>query len=106
MIFHGDHDTYKTAKDASDGLEHGSWELDEIARHALKCADKTFHHLRRTIIELLRLPTDVAEELMAIKPQDVQSRRKVIRGRLTGAAEDPSAEGELYPHLEWTSSVA
>lgn len=106
MIFGGDTDTYQTAKDASDGLEHGFMELDEVARHAVKCADKTFHHVRRTIIELLRLPDDVAEELIAIKPKDVQSRRKVIRGRLTGAAEDPAAEGELYPRLEWTSSVA
>jgi len=106
MIFDGDHDTYKTAKDASDGLEHGFLELDEIARHAVKCADKTFHHVRRTIIELLRLPAGAAEGLMAVKPKDVQSRRKVIRGRLAGAAEDPAAEGELYPHLEWTSSVA
>ena len=56
MIFDGDHDTYKTAKDASDGLEHGFLELDEIARHALKCADKTFHHVRRTIIDLLGCP--------------------------------------------------
>ena len=36
----------------------------------------------------------------------MQSRRKVIRGRLIGVAEDPAAEGELYPHLEWTSGLA
>ena len=106
MIFDSDTDTYQTAKNASDGLEHGYLELDEVARHAVKCADKTFHHVRRTIIELLRLPSDVATELMAIKPKDVQSRRKVIHGRLTGAAEDPAAEDQLYPLLEWTSRLA
>ena len=106
MIFSGDSDTYKTAKSASDGLEHGFLELDEIARHAQRCAHKTFQHVRRTIIDLLRLPPAVADELMAIKPKDVQSRRKVVRGRLIGVAEDPAAEGEQYPRIEWHSNVA
>lgn len=106
MIFGADTDTYKTAKSASDGLEHGFLELDQIAAHALKCTDKTFCHVRRAIIELLGLPASVAGDLMTITPKDVQSRRKVIRGRLVGAAEDPAAEGELYPRLEWSSAVA
>jgi hypothetical protein len=80
MIFHGDTDTYHTAKKASDGLEHGFMELDEIARHAVKCADKTFHHVRHTIIELLQLPGDVAMELMAITPVTVmRCRRSPLR---------------------------
>lgn len=106
MIFGADTDTYKTAKSASDGLEHGFLDLDEIAAHALKCTDKTFRHARRTIIDLLGVPAAVAGDLMTITPKDVQSRRKVIRGRLVGAAEDPAAEGELYPRLEWSSAVA
>ena len=105
IIFGADSDTYRTAKSASDGLEHGFLELDEIAAHALKCTDKTFGYVRRTIIELFGLPAAVADELMAIKPKDVQSRRKAIRGRLVGVAADPAAEGELYPRLEWNSSV-
>ncbi len=105
MIFGGDSDTYKTAKAASDGLEHGFLELDKIEAHALKSTDKTFHHVRRTIIGLLDLPFEDADELMTIKPKDVQSRRKIARGRLIGAAENPAAEGELYPLLEWTSSI-
>ncbi len=105
MIFDADNDTYQTAKKASDGLEHGFMGLDEVAAHAVKCADKTFHHVRRTIVELLDLPAAAADELMAIKPKDVQSRRKIARGRLIGAAEDPAAEGQLYPLLEWSSSI-
>jgi hypothetical protein len=105
MIFGADTDTYKAAKEASDGLEHGFLELDKIAAHALKCADKTFHHVRRTIVELLDLPTTIADELLTIKPKDVQSRRKIVRGRLIGAAEDSAAEGELYPLLEWSSDI-
>ena len=105
IIFDADSDTYQTAKEASDGLEHGFMGLDEVAAHAVKCADKTFHHVRRTIVELFDLPAAVADELMSIKPKDVQSRRKIARGRLIGAAEDPAAAGQLYPLLEWSSSI-
>jgi len=106
LIFGGDRDTYQTAKRASDGLEHGHLELDEVARHAIKCTDMTFHHVRRTVIKLLQLPGDVAAGLMAVQPRDVQSVRKVIRGRLIGLAENPAPEGSPYPYLEWTSRVA
>lgn len=105
IIFAGDHDTYQTARTASDGLEHGYLDLNDVAAHALKSADKTFHHVRRSLIELLDLPSDVAAELMTIKPKDVQSLRKIIRGRLLGAAEDPAEEGEMYPLVEWTSAI-
>ena len=105
IIFDGDTDTYKTAKDASDGLEHGIWELDKIAAHALKSADKTFGYIRQTVANLLGLSPKVVDELMAIKPKDVQSQRKVARGRLLGAVADPAMEGELYPRLEWTSGI-
>jgi hypothetical protein len=44
LILRGDHDTYKTAKSASDGLEHG--ELDEVAAYALKSTDRTFLYFR------------------------------------------------------------
>ncbi len=104
-IFAGDNATYQMAKNASDGLEHGYLALDEIAAHALKCTDKTFHYLRRTILDLLRLPDAVVAELMEIKPKDVLSQRKVIRGRLIGTAEDPAVEGERYPLLEWSSGI-
>ena len=105
-IFAGDADTYKAAKDASDGLEHGIWELDKVAAHALKSADKTFLYVRRTIVDLLDLPREVGDELTAIAPKDVLSMRKVARGRLVGIAEDPAMIGELYPRLEWSSGIA
>jgi len=105
IIFDGDHDAYTTAKKASDGLEHGFLELDAVARRAIASADTTFTCVRRTIIDLLDLPHEIGAELMEIKPKDVQSARKIIRGRLLGAAEDPAAGDELYPRLEWTSFI-
>jgi len=105
IIFDGDTETYKAAEEASNGLEHGYWELDKVAEHALKCADKTFGYVRRTVVHLLGLTPEVADELNKIKPKDVQSMRKVARGRLIGAVEDPAMEGELYPRIEWHSGI-
>jgi hypothetical protein len=106
LVFRGDDETYSTARKGRNGLEHGFMELDEVAAHALKCADKTFEYVRRTITELLDLPSEVAEELVDIKPKDVQSLRKAIRGHLSGAAEDPAMQGELYPRIEWNSGIS
>jgi hypothetical protein len=61
--------------------------------------------VRRTIISLLSLSPEDADGLLAIKPMDVQSRRKIARGRLVGNSDDLAAEGEPYPLLEWSSSI-
>ena len=105
VIFQGDDDTYQAARKGRNGLEHGFMDLDKVAAHALKSADKTFHYVRQTIIQLLGLSPAIGQELMEIKPKDVQSMRKVARGRLIGAAEDPAMEGQLYPQLEWSSGI-
>jgi hypothetical protein len=106
IIFQGDSETYSTARKGRNGLEHGFMELNEVATHALKCADKTFGYIRRTIAELLDLPSQVVEKLIAVRPKDVQSLRKAIRGQLIGTAEDPAMPGELYPRIEWNSGIS
>ena len=58
------------------GLSTATFELDQIAQNAMRSADRTFFHVRRTIIELLGLPADIADELMTIKPKDVQSNER------------------------------
>lgn len=105
VIFNRDRDTYSAASEASNGLEHGYLELNEIARHAVAAADKTFAYVRRTIFDLLQLPDAIVEQLMSAKPMDVQSTRKILRGSLVNASENPAAEGERYPLVEWASNV-
>ncbi|GAA3013002.1 hypothetical protein LV75_000462 [Actinokineospora diospyrosa] len=105
LVFNGDNNAYKTTKDASDGLEHGMWDLDKVATHANQVIDATFGHIRRTIVDLLAVPEDTATRLLATTPLDVQSLRKVIRGRLIGTAADPAPEGEMYPRLHWTTGI-
>jgi hypothetical protein len=45
-------ETYK-AKNASDGLEHGSWDRNIVAEHVVQCADGT-HFERLSILELVK----------------------------------------------------
>lgn len=104
-IFAGDVDTYRAAGKGRNGMEHGHLALSEVNKHALASTEKTFGHIRRTICEVLDLPDDVRDKLMAITPRDVESKRKMVRGRLVGSAADPAQEGELYPRLEWTSNI-
>ena len=105
LIFAGDPETYQAAKTASDGLEHGSLDLNEVHTHAMKATDKTFAYVRNAIVDLLELIPGLRVELLSIRPKDVQSRRKIVRGRLLGAAEDPAPDDERYPRLAWSSSV-
>jgi hypothetical protein len=104
-VFAGDVDTLKAAARGRNGMEHGHLALSEVNRHALVATEKTFAHIRRSILELLAVPDDIRTKCMAIGPRDVQSKRKVVRGRLVGAAPNPAQEGELYPRLEWRSSI-
>ncbi|MBB2943251.1 hypothetical protein FB565_002964 [Actinoplanes lutulentus] len=105
IIFAGDTDTYQLAKNASDGIEHGIWEINKITSNALKCADKTFRYIRLSLTDLLALDQQTADELMTIELRDVQSTRTIMRGRLVGDAADPAPEGQLYPSLEWHAGV-
>jgi hypothetical protein len=40
LIFRGDDDTYSTASKGRNRLEHGFMGIDEVAAHAVNCADK------------------------------------------------------------------
>ena len=46
VIFEGDNATYRKARHASDGVEHGYVELDEVYRHALAATEVTFGYAR------------------------------------------------------------
>jgi len=106
LIFGGDSPTYSAAKDASNGLEHGFWELDRVAANALECAYKTFQHIRDTIIWLLDVAEETAAELRLLTPRDTQSARKVVHGELVGMAEDPAPPDEWWPRIEWRSTLS
>jgi hypothetical protein len=104
-VFHGDADTHQAAREASDGLEHGFMEMSEVHSRARAATERTFGHIRQTILDLLNLPEDIRERILAKEPRDVRSMRKVFKGRFLGKTDDPAAPGQEYPLLEWKSSV-
>ncbi|MCW2899246.1 MAG: hypothetical protein JWO67_1511 [Streptosporangiaceae bacterium] len=104
LIFQGDPEAYRSAKSASDGLEHGILDLSAIHQKAVAAASATFGYVRFAILRLFGFE-DPATELARRPPRDVLSMRKMVRGHFVGPAEDPAPAGEPYPRLEWNSSV-
>jgi hypothetical protein len=105
VIFEGDNETYRDARHASDGIEHGFLEFDEINRHAVAVTSRTFGYIRRCILRLLAVSETDYFELYVRVPRDVSSLRKLIRGHFVGDGGDPAPPNEEYPRLEWNSGV-
>jgi hypothetical protein len=105
LLFEGDVETYKAAKDASDGLEHGYMEMRDVFDRALNTAEQTFSYVRRSILDLLKLSPKQFPELHERRPKDVQSSRKIVRGQFIGIGDELAPDGDTYPYLEWTSKV-
>jgi hypothetical protein len=105
IIFERDSKTYKAAKSASDGIEHGYMGLDDVHRNAMMATDATFNYVRRAILRVLNVSKADFPELAERAPRDVHSFRKMIRGHFVGNGDDPAPPGEPYPRLEWHSSI-
>lgn len=105
LIFDGDESTYKAARSASDGLEHGYMELNEIHRRAIESTEQTFGYVRRAIVRLLGLEEESHPDLMDRSPRDVGCLRKMVRGHFVSVGDELAPPGEEYPYLEWSSSV-
>jgi hypothetical protein len=105
VIFEGDIETYRDARHASDGIEHGFLEFDEINRRAVAVTSTTFGYIRRCILRLLEISEVDFGGLYERVPRDVGSFRKLIRGHFVGDGGDPAPTNEDYPGLEWNSGV-
>lgn len=108
ILFKGDTECHRKAKQASDGLEHGFLPYDEIYDKAVYVRDKTASYLRESIIELLDLDKDTQLFYMdksKNKPLGNWPVVKYIRGNLVGESDDLAAEGNEYPILYWKSKI-
>ncbi|GAA1768219.1 hypothetical protein [Luedemannella helvata] len=104
-IFDDDNETYGAARHASDGIEHGIYELTEVHANALAAADKTWGYVRRALLWLCNVSEDDYPQLYSRLPRDVRSFRKIVRGLFVGDGSNPAPAGADYPYLEWTSSI-
>jgi len=106
VLMRGDEESYRLAKAASDGFEHGYLGFDEIFAHADVVRDKAAHYLRAAIIELLDLEASDAAVLTSdlyAKPGHLHVAR-YLRGLLVGSGESLAAEGKAHPFIEWRTN--
>jgi len=108
LLFQGDEQCYKDAKDASDGFEHGFMPFDEIRNRARTVRDNTAAYLRKAILDLVAVKEGYRDILLAA-PYNVPLGNwpvvKYMRGQLLGESDTLAAEGNEYPILSWRSTI-
>ncbi len=103
FIFDGDKAIYDTARTASDGFEHGSGDLETLRGVADSVAGDLFPIVRSAILALVdsRIPSKLADLLMAKPPVDISPLYKQITGYLVTddlrSVDDLATEGEMFP---------
>lgn len=106
LIFLDDTPTYRSAKAASDGLEHGFLTFDEIRTHAEAAFLPTARYLRGAILHQIGLSTQTVDALLNA-PYDSPFYlyyTKFIRATLTCPSDDLAADDQLYPIMQWKST--
>lgn len=108
ILFQGDQQTHKKAKEASDGIEHGFLSFTEVRPLAEAVRDKTATYLRQAIIKLLTLPEEITQKLLA-RPYDQPIGTigyvRYLRGELIAEHDQIAPPGQMYPVIEWRFSV-
>jgi hypothetical protein len=108
LLFQGDDQCYKDAKDASDGFEHGFMPFDKIRNKARAVRDKTAKYLRKAILDLVGIENTYRDILLAT-PYNVPLGNwpvvKYIRGQLLGDSDNLAAKGKKYPVMSWRSTI-
>lgn len=107
VLFQGDRETYRNAKRASDGFEHGFLDFARIRGFASEARDKTATYLRQAILDIPQIDRTIRDEMLA-SPRDIPLRSHLTRyiwGELVGDGTDPALPDQEYPVLEWKSRL-
>ena len=107
IIFRGDDATHKSAKEASDGFEHGFLDFDRVRLLSSDVRDRVGMYLREAILEHSGASEGCRATLLA-SPRNVPLRSFLTRylwGEFVGEAEDLALPELQYPHFEWTSRL-
>jgi hypothetical protein len=108
MIFRQDTETYSSARSASDGYEHSFKDFLAIWELASGAAEITAGYLRQAILELMGIPPDVIQTLLAPpfhKPFETVPLSQWIRGTLHGPADKLASSDQLFPYMTWSSKL-
>lgn len=104
----GDKETYKSAKIASDGFEHGFLNFVEINTLAKGCRVQMANYVREEIFGQMALG-DSTHSLLTKEPFHTPLGYwplvKYIRGKLIGESSQLAANGSTYPFMKWKTTV-
>lgn len=108
ILFQGDEECYRLARQASDGLEHGYLSLNEVYDNASQIKNRLFHYLRADIFELLPLTEAIKKQLLD-KPYDIPlgfwNITRLLKGYLIGSKNQFAEIDYGYPWIERTSRI-
>jgi hypothetical protein len=104
MIFRGDEETFKTARTASDKLEHGLAQHDEVHQLATKCVEKCAEYLRGFILEFVPLNPEDRAALNSkpyAKPARTSGFGRQLLATITSERDEIAAPEQAYPFVTW-----
>jgi hypothetical protein len=108
IIFQADTDSYRNARAASDGLEHGFMPFDQIREKARVTRDRTAWYLRHSILDLLTLDPQLQKRLTDkthLKPIGDWPLTKYLRGKLMAPTDSLASEKNAYPIMTWRTNI-
>jgi hypothetical protein len=108
IIFQADTDSYRNAKAASDGLEHGFLPFDQIREKARKTRNRTARYLRCAIVELLNLSPELQSRLTDethLNPLGDWPLTKYPRGKLIAPTDSLASATNEYPIMTWRTNI-
>lgn len=104
VIFRGDVETFKTARDASNKLEHGLAQHDEVHKLAVRCVSTCARYLREAILDLISMSDDDKIRLTTepyASPANTQGYDRQLLGVISSDEEDLAAPDQMYPSVRW-----
>lgn len=108
LIFGGDAECFKKAREVSDTFEHGYGGFDTIRKPAREVIVKTANYLRHAIFDMMDIEKKIRERALGedyAAPRGPLLLVRYIRGKLIGHADKLAAEDQLYPIMEWRTTL-
>jgi hypothetical protein len=103
LIFHGDAETMKSLRSASDGMEHSFLEPKDVHKMSVAAVARGSEHIRLAILELLEVPKATIAALTSwpyALPKNDMDILGFYEGEMIGPADNLNAVGSPHPELE------
>jgi len=108
LVFKGDDCCHRAAKNASDAFEHGFKDYHELRPLAAQYTVKSAGYVREAVVALSGVCPVSAAVLLSRpfdRPLGPLQLETYLWGKLIGDVEDPAAEGQAYPIMQWKSGI-